>query len=152
MEKVFIKSNFLSANQLFCSVASILMEKHYVNDQFLNAIVKRESEFPTGLETSQFHQQGLNVAIPHVESEYCNANVLVFVLNENTLSWKEMVNRHDIDVNFFIFIISKDSSQHLNVLPKIIRLFKDSELHMQLLTVSDEEQLKEIVESKMEEE
>ena len=48
-------------------MASALEEEGYVKDTFADAIVKRESVYPTGLPVGQ-----INVAIPHTDPEHVN--------------------------------------------------------------------------------
>ena len=48
-------------------MASALEEEGYVKDTFADAIVKRESIYPTGLPVGE-----INVAIPHTDPEHVN--------------------------------------------------------------------------------
>ncbi len=151
MKQIFLKTNCNSTEQLFENVSDVLLNKKIINEYFLNAIIKREQEFPTGLETAQFVENGYNVAIPHVESDYCTKDALVFVLNDVQLEWYEMVNKHKINVKFFIFIISSNSTVHMNFLPKVIELFKNKNFQNELTKIRDKSHLELLVKQNFEE-
>jgi Phosphotransferase system mannitol/fructose-specific IIA domain (Ntr-type) len=56
-----------TSTEIITDLADELKENNIINDKFLNHVLKREVEFPTGLSTN-----GLGVAIPHTDSKYVN--------------------------------------------------------------------------------
>lgn len=148
MKKYFKVNDFTNNNQLFEEVTELLLENNAVRESFLDAIIDREAKFPTGLETAGFVENGYNAAIPHVECEYCKSDALVFVLSKKPILWRDMVFKKELEVNFFVFIISSSGGVHMLLLPKVIEVLKDIEFQEGLKKVIEVGEFERLVNNK----
>ncbi|WOO86513.1 PTS sugar transporter subunit IIA [Mollicutes bacterium LVI A0039] len=148
MHKYFMFEDFQTKVELIETVGKFLRKKDIVNETFISALAEREEAFPTGLETAQFVENGVNTAIPHAEIEHCKGDALMFVYNKTAIPWKDMVFKKELDVNFFVFIISASGGSHMLFLPQIIDVLKNVEFQSKLILINSTEELEQLVNEK----
>ena len=109
---------------LFRKASHYLRQKGYVAESFLEALLKREKEYPTGLPTS-----GVKVALPHTDMEHAlRSGILVINLKQEVL-FKEMgSDDRDIPVEVFFLIVVHDSAKQTDVLKNMVGMFADEPL------------------------
>lgn len=88
-----------SQDDLFRLIAEKLQGLGYVNSDYLEALTKRESVFPTGINTPV-----CGLAIPHTESDYIEKQGIAFVRLKETIRFKEMVSNDPVDVKMLFFL------------------------------------------------
>lgn len=109
-------------NELFMEVSKKLGQKGYINDDYVDALNKREKEFPTGLET-----KSLNIALPHTDTEYVK-HPFVFIAKTNRLiEFLQMGDNKPLDCNYFLFLGIKDPKNQVSLLANLIGLFTNEE-------------------------
>lgn len=97
-----------------------LTDRGFVNRDFINAIIKRERDFPTGIKT-----QSMGVAIPHTDTEYVNkASLIVGVLSKPVV-FQQMVSDEDIEVNIVFMLAIKEPEQQVTMLQRLVDIFQD---------------------------
>ena len=108
---------------LLKTIGQDLIDKDYVKSSYIDAILDREANFPTGLPTKH------GVAIPHTSTEYANTNKLVFVKLKDPVVFNEMGNdENPVDISLVIFIIVNDGEDHMRTLTSIIGIIQDEAL------------------------
>ncbi|MBS4207879.1 PTS sugar transporter subunit IIA [Bacillus sp. FJAT-50079] len=101
-------------------IGGILIDRGYVNGDFINAIIKRERDFPTGIKT-----QSIGVAIPHTDTEYVNqASIIVGVLSKPVV-FQQMVSDEDIAINIVFMLAIKEPEQQLTMLQRLVDIIQD---------------------------
>lgn len=91
-------------NEFFSKISKDFLDNNLVEPSFCEAIVKREKEFPTGLETSTY-----NVALNHVDSEHVKTNALFIYKLKKPISYHKMDNPDEtIDVDIVFVLLIKD--------------------------------------------
>lgn len=151
MEYYYKVMDLKSQKEIFESISELLVDNKMVTPNYYRALTEREQLFPTGLETAVLVEEGINVAIPHVEPEYCLQDGLVFVLNSAAIEWKDMVKKEDLKVRFFVFIISSNGEEHMRALPMVIELFKNQKFQTAVTKVTNDEQLMKLINKYIEE-
>jgi PTS system galactitol-specific IIA component len=101
-------------------LGSLLKENGYVKDSYIDAVLDREKEFPTGLRTLDVH-----VAIPHCDVSHCvEAGIAVGVLN-SPVEFIEMATDDqlvDAEIVFLLAITKPD--QQVVWLSRLVTLFQ----------------------------
>ena len=106
------------ASDYFC-------ERGYVKDTFKEAILQRESEYPTGLRCELFH-----VGIPHTYPEHVNTPGVFVIRMDEPISAREMGTDDGTvdDVRFiFMLLLEKHSDSHLKMLQGLIAMFQNED-------------------------
>ncbi|MHB1395066.1 MAG: PTS sugar transporter subunit IIA [Clostridia bacterium] len=99
--------------------------KGIVNAGFVENVVKREMEFPTGLPMG-----GYNAALPHTYPEYVNHSAICIATLKNPVDFCIMGSPKEIvSVNVIFMLAIKEGSQHLDLLKQLIEgVIQDSKL------------------------
>ena len=107
--------------------ADYLKEKGYVKDTFKEAILKREEDFPTGLE---FKDSDFNVAIPHTFPAHIIVPGVLIIKTETPVKAIQMGTIEDVVMNIryiFMLLLEGKSDSHLAMLQSLIEFFQNSE-------------------------
>ena len=119
---LFLELNCTNKEEFFEELSKILLDKKMVSDDFLEAIKKREEEFPTGLETSS-----MGVAVPHVDSKYVNCNALVLCKFNTPIIFKRMdAIEKDIKVKEAFVLLINNDGKHMEALQDLTKIWQNS--------------------------
>ena len=106
-------------------VGGTLVQENYAKKSYIDALITRETEFPTGLDVN-----GIGVAIPHTD----------FI---------QMGSDDDIVKVQLIFMLAVvDPSAHLEKLQRILAIIQDTDVLMKLLNVHEKQEIIEIIKKK----
>ena len=122
-----------SQDDLFRLIAEKLQGLGYVNSDYLEALTKRESVFPTGINTPV-----CSLAIPHTESDYIEKQGIAFVRLKETIRFKEMVSNDPVDVKMLFFLLVKNKAEQVKFLSDLMGKFSDDAFLTALLVGKDE--------------
>jgi len=113
--------------------ANLLHENGYVNDGYLDAVLKREEEFPTGL-----LGKGMGIAIPHTNAEYTIKPALCIMIPKEKVVFHRMDIKEDlIDVQVVMMIAVKNGNMELELLKKVAQLLGDAKSLTELKNAKD---------------
>jgi len=117
------------------SLAEVLLEKNYVKDTFIDAVLTRETSFPTGLRTLDVH-----VAIPHCDVGYCiNPGIAVGVLS-SPVKFTEMATTDKfVDVKIIFMLAITEPDQQVVWLARLVNLFQTPGFLLSLSQAEDNE-------------
>lgn len=101
----------------------VLLEKGYVKDSFKNAIIERESKYPTGLVL-----ENINIAIPHTDSDHIKEPFVYINRSENEIEFNQMGNEDELVSVKDIWILGiKNGSKQVKLLAFIMEIFNNPE-------------------------
>ena len=109
-----------NVDELFEKVAEILRSKEFVKSSYIDALKKREEEFPTGLKTAF-----LNIALPHSDSMHIKQPFIFIARNDKELIVNQMGDNSEMLCKDFIFLGIKDSTKQVGLLSTLMELFMD---------------------------
>ena len=116
-------------------VGGTLVQENYAKKSYIDALITRETEFPTGLDVN-----GIGVAIPHTDA--------IAVL-KNPVDFIQMGSDDDIVKVQLIFMLAVvDPSAHLEKLQRILAIIQDTDVLMKLLNVHEKQEIIEIIKKK----
>lgn len=126
--KLIFESHAQEKEEVFREVGEYLRKNKFVKDEFVQEIIKRENDFPTGLDLSPVSLDISNVAIPHTETEFCLTNGIALVKLKYPLKFNNMIDpQQQIDVKYLFIIINKDKDKQTNVLAELMDFFTNVE-------------------------
>jgi PTS system galactitol-specific IIA component len=101
------------------------LEQHgFVKDTYLQAVKKREKDFPTGLYIGE-----INVAIPHTDVEHVVRCAMAVGVLENPVRFASMENPQvEIEVSIIFMLALKNAHDQPVFLQKLVGLFQDKKL------------------------
>lgn len=131
--------DFESDNQInfFGKIYKILEERGDVKFSFLNSIIEREKEFPTGLDLGKY-----KIAIPHTNPEHINTEAIVFVRNKNKIVFRDMgMDLNDLETDFIFVLLVKKNGEQIEVLENLMNLLSEEKLLDELKNSETEEDI-----------
>ena len=138
-ELIYLDMPYSTQNELFEEMSKKFLELGYVNEEYLDALKKREEEFPTGIKT-----QVAVLAIPHVDSMFYKKAGIAVVRLKKPILFQEMCTNNDVDVNLVFMLLVKDKSKQVTTLSALMGCFSNEEALKQLMTGSKTEIIEEL--------
>ena len=125
-------------------VGQMLLGAGYVNEAYIESVLEREENFPTGLQLA-----GAALAIPHATPEgNVTKNGIAVAKLQKPVKFHSMEDPEETVEAEFVFLLAlKDSGQHLEVLKEmftgfqneaVIRSLKESEEPQDILKIMEE--------------
>lgn len=134
-ENIYLDLEVKNTQELFEKMNSIFLEKGYVKQGYLESLLKREKEYPTGLMFENY-----NVAIPHTDYSLINEQNIVFVRLKNKIKFGEMGTLdNSLDVKVVMFLLIKIGENQVDVLLRLMKFFESYENYKLLETSNDKE-------------
>ncbi|MEM0011291.1 MAG: PTS sugar transporter subunit IIA [Candidatus Bathyarchaeia archaeon] len=123
-------------------LSEILVRKGYADPELPGAIIKREKEFPTGLEL----KCNVNVAIPHADARYVHKPAVLVAKLANPVKFQHMVDGREIDVDIVLLLALNDPHKQIQTLQKLASALENEEIVLRLKSVENSEMLAGILE------
>lgn len=129
-----------NSDDIFHKVGKKLLKMGLVKESFIDAVIGREKEFPTGLDLSVVDKDAEipNVAIPHTESEHCNSKKVVVVKLKNEIAFNNMISpENQLKVKFLFMILNNEKGEQCNILANLMDFFTKVENVSKLSKIED---------------
>lgn len=118
-ELIFTNLEAKTSQELFYFIGNQLLTLDYVKPTFIQAVIDREKEYPTGLALEEF-----NVAIPHTDSVHIKQPFVAVVKNKYKLPFVHMgTDDHIIDIDCFFILGITDPNGHISLLQTLMERF-----------------------------
>ncbi len=138
---VFLDATYPSQEAFYAEMGAILYEKGLVKDTFADALMARERDFPTGLQTEVY-----GVAIPHTDVKHVNEVFIAFVRLNEPLVYSHMGDPDlKVGVRFAFVLGIMDPQAQLDTLGALIGGIVDSETMGKLDRSDDPAEIVEIL-------
>lgn len=123
-------------------LGSRLIEQEYVKEDFIESLLEREKNYPTGLPTEPF-----GVAIPHTDGDRVHKSTVAFASLKNPVKFL-MMGTDDklVDVKLIFMLALKSPDDQLEMLQKLMELIQDPEMVSKLVQVKSADELNGLVE------
>lgn len=127
------------------TVAQNLVDRGLVKKSFIQAILKRESEFATGLPTA-----GVSVAIPHTDVEHVNEKTISVAVLKNPVDFVIMGDDSETTPVQIVFMLAMDEAHsQLTLLQKLMQIFQDEQTLRTIVSAADKSTVKTLLEEKL---
>ncbi|MBO1001992.1 PTS sugar transporter subunit IIA [Pseudogracilibacillus auburnensis] len=146
-EKLVLFADVKTKDELFELMCNRLTEHGYVKESYLDAIKKREVEYPTGLKAEE-----LGVAIPHTDSVHVNKEAIsVAILNEPVTFNHMGMEDTEVEVKVVFMLAIQKPDNQLGILQIIIGMIQNKEVLNKLSNCKDESEVLAIIKQYSEE-
>lgn len=134
-EVKYIHSNLIQVDlnaetwdEVLIKLSKNLISKGFVKESYLNAVIEREKEFPTGLPTD-----GIGVAIPHTDIQHVIKPCIAVGVLGRPVRFNAMDDPTEgIDVKIVFMLAINDSKDQLKILNRLITIFQENELLLKI--------------------
>lgn len=136
-ELIFLDYEASDKEDLITNMSKYLQEKGYVKETFLEAILKRELVFPTGLRGNN-----LTIAIPHTDAVHVEKPGIFFTRLKDTVTFKEMgLGVDDVDVKLVFMLLIKNPKEQVSMLSNLMSIFSKEDKVEVLINSKDKEEI-----------
>jgi len=113
-------------------VADELIKKDIVKDTYKDAIIKREQEFPTGL-----NAPSCGIAIPHTDAIHVNKPQIAIARMAQPVKFLQMGDGADVEAKLIFMLALKEPHAQLETLQKLMSLIQNEAAVAELLAAQD---------------
>lgn len=105
-------------------LANRLFKAGYVKESFIEAIIEREANYPTGLSSGD-----MGVAIPHTDSIHVNKAALAIGILKKPVKFQMMgMSEKSVYVSLVFMMAIDDPNKHLEMLKTLMNIFQQHDL------------------------
>ncbi|MGV0167836.1 PTS sugar transporter subunit IIA [Furfurilactobacillus sp. WILCCON 0119] len=115
-------------------IAEQLHKQGVVKETYRDAIIKREQDFSTGLQTAT-----VGVAIPHTDAEHVNTAKIAFARLTHPVTFKQMGDGSDVPVQLIFMLALTEPHAQLTMLQNLMTMFQEATVMDSLLHAKDQE-------------
>lgn len=116
-----------------------MFESGYVKNSYISAVLDREKTSPTGLRTGS-----INVAIPHADPTYVNETTIAVATLKKPVAFHLMEDMdQEVDVGMVFLLAIKEPGEQTKFLKKLMSIFQNPNLLEKMMTIKNENILKE---------
>lgn len=132
---MFLNVEINEQKELLKYMAKRLNDFGNVNEIFIKEVVKREKEFPTGLQI-----EDIGVAIPHSDIEYVNNPSIALAILKEPVEFYSMEDSEKlIPVNAVFMLAINDGDKQLKLLQEITSLIQSKETMKNIIEANTKE-------------
>jgi Phosphotransferase system mannitol/fructose-specific IIA domain (Ntr-type) len=123
-------------------LSSRLYESGYVKKEYINAIKKRELEYPTGLPSAS-----PAVAIPHADFNLVNKTTVAVATLSNPVDFHDMEDiKKTIPIQIVIMLAIGEPHGQVEMLQRVVGIIQDEKLRKDILNANTSEELLNLIE------
>lgn len=134
---IILDANVETAEECIRLAGKLFLKAGYVNEEYVDAVVEREKEYPTGLPGDE-----ISIAIPHTNNTYVNNPCVGVVIPNKPVEFGIMGTKDGkIPVEVVFPLVIKDSKMQLVMLREIMKIIQDGELLCKIRDAKDEKEV-----------
>ena len=133
-ESLILKFDRAMTNaEVLSEMTDHLCQQGRVKDTYKKAILDREMNFPTGLNT-----RGINVAIPHADVCHVNTAAICTAILKEPVAFRAMDEPDaDVPVSVVIMLALTEAHGHIEMLQKIVKLIQNQQALQEMVETDD---------------
>lgn len=140
-EDLVIFSGVKTKREALSQLADILHAQGKVKGTYKEAVLQREADFPTGLETFPY-----GIAIPHTDSIHVNEPAVAISILEHKLPFIQMGSSdEEVQVEFIFMLALKKTEDQLELLQLFVELIQSEQVMEKLKNGKTEEEIIQII-------
>lgn len=141
---IFTDVEAASYEDVMTTLGGALIQEGYAKESYVEGLIEREKEFPTGLDID-----GFGVAIPHTNVSHVNKQgIAIGVLKEPVTFTQMGTDDEEVSVKLVFMLAVVDPASHIDQLQKIIAMIQDKEVLQNITNAENAEHIIEIVKEK----
>ncbi|MBL1230691.1 PTS sugar transporter subunit IIA [Enterococcus sp. BWB1-3] len=130
-ELIFIEQELEDRTALFKWFNNYMFKEGYVKENYYQSILKREEQFPTGIQTTT-----VGVAIPHADPENLNEPFIAVIIPQKSIEFEPMgIAEGKIQAKLIFMLGVLKNGDQVIALQKLMNLLSNDEAVQQLLEV-----------------
>jgi len=129
-----------TTEDIFQALSEMLLKLNYVKDSFYTGLVKRESEFPTGLTLGKY-----NVAIPHTDTIHVIKPAIAIATLKHPVVFNNMDGDGQVSVSTVFVMALNEPHCQVMMLQQLMLLIQNEDVLKNLDDAKSSQELYDIV-------
>ncbi|ABY91443.1 MAG: Phosphoenolpyruvate-dependent sugar phosphotransferase system EIIA 2 [Caldanaerobacter subterraneus] len=130
-----------SKEEIFKVLFKKLYDNGFVKESFLDAIIKREKTFPTGLQLNTY-----NVAIPHTDPEHVIKPAIAIATLSKPVIFKNMANPlEEVNVSIVFMMALNEAHSQVEMLQQMVQLIQNDTLLEKIIEANGGDKIIDII-------
>ena len=126
------------------AVGRQVIAEGFAKESYVDALINREKDFPTGLDID-----GFGVAIPHTDVSHVNKAATAIAILKNPVTFVQMGTDDDYVDAKVVFVLAVDDPQgHLEQLQRIISIIQDKDVLEKLTQANEASEIIDVIKEK----
>lgn len=121
-----------TSTDVMSEVGGRLIQEGYAKSTYIDALVAREAEYPTGLGID-----GVGIAIPHTDVRHVRKAGMAIARLKSPVRFIQMGTEDPVDVSLVFMLAIVDPKAHLEILQRIVTVIQDRKVLETLLECTD---------------
>lgn len=140
-ELIFHQLDLTDFNAVIKKMGRTMEERGYVKDSYIEAVLEREKNTPTGLEMNEY-----GIAIPHTDKNHVKDSIIsIATLKESVTVYSMIEPTKAIKIQLVILMAIKDPEGQVKMLGKLMSLFQDVQTLQALESAKNKEEMYTII-------
>lgn len=141
---IFTNLTAKTDKEVMSQLGGALIKEGYAKDTYIEALITREQEFPTGLDVD-----GFGVAIPHTDVSHVIKPGIAIAILQQPVDFIQMGSDDDhVEVKIIFMLAVVNPSEHLGQLQRILAVIQDTDVLKKLINVKETKEIIEIIKEK----
>lgn len=121
-ERILLGIPAVDQKDVFERIGGTLIREGFCKDSFVDALILREAEHPTGLDMG-----GFGIAIPHTDTSHVNKDGLAIGVLKTAVPFMTMGTDDEyVDVRVVFTLALTDTNVHLDKMQTLLRVLQDT--------------------------
>ena len=141
---IFLNREEKCEKDILKKMGGALVSEGYAKDTYVQALLRREQDFPTGLDI-----HGIGIAIPHTDPCHVKKEGAALAVMKEPITFRHMEDEGvQVAVRLIFMLAVSDPEIHLKRLQCVLNVIQDAEALGQLLTARDKKDIIRIIKTK----
>lgn len=121
--------------ELLRNVASRLLAANVVTEGYADALIERETNYPTGLPIGN-----INLALPHTYPQYIREHAVAIAVPSHPIRFRSMEDSEEtVEVSLLVCPLLEKMDENIKLLPSLMKFFTNEQTLSELVTASSAE-------------
>lgn len=140
-DNILVNEIVQNNEEIIRKLGELLYKNKYVKDTYVQAVLDREKEFPTGLQTTT-----VGFAIPHSKAKHVRKSTVAVATLNSPVMFKAMDNPEvDIPVSVVMMLAISDPEMVIDTLTKVISILEYEATIEKIINATAKQEIQEAV-------
>lgn len=145
-KRIFLNLKAEKKERVLQILGQAMIEEGYAEVGYIEALIEREQEFPTGLDIKD-----VGIAIPHTDADYVKKAGIALAVLENPVSFYRMGREEElVEVQLVFMLAIENPEAHLSYLQQILAVIRDTDVLKKLTEAKEKSEVIKIIKQKEE--
>lgn len=141
---IFPELDAKDSSEIMEKVGRAFINEGLCKESYIQALINREGEFPTGIDVD-----GFGIAIPHTDVSHVNEAGIGIATLKNSVKFIQMgTDDEEVETKVIVMLAVDDPKKHLSLLQNILAILQDKNVLNELANAKEKTEIIKIIKNK----